>query len=223
MEPVVAPKPLAESRLYRICMLIARLGLAYLFFTQLWWKLPPRFGCANDFAFPQPAAENYWTANGSSGLCYWMGLESVYASQDRRVLVADMRSAGLPDIGINIKPLAQVNGWLLDTIFIPNIRFFGWAIWLAEFWVFLSMLLGFFSRAGALVAIGVMGQLYLGLANVPRPYEWEWTYGGILLLSVAMLGAAPGRFAGLDAWLRPRLAEPAARGNILARIALALT
>ena len=59
----------ADSRLYKICMLIARLGLAYLFFTQLWWKLPPRFGCANDFAFPQPAAANHWVANGSSGLC----------------------------------------------------------------------------------------------------------------------------------------------------------
>jgi uncharacterized membrane protein YphA (DoxX/SURF4 family) len=223
MIPSVAAPPLAESRLYRLCMLIARLGLAYLFFTQLWWKLPPQFGCGEDFAFPQPAADNYWSASGSSGLCYWMGLESIFASQDRRVLIADMRPAGLPDFGVNIKPLAQVNGWLLDSIVIPNIRLFGWLIWLAEFWVFLSMLLGLFTRAGALVAIGVMGQLWLGLANIPRPFEWEWSYGAILLLAVALLGAAPGRWAGLDAWLRPRLAGPAARGNVLARIALALT
>ena len=106
-------------------MLIARLGLAYLFFTQLWWKLPPRFGCANDFATPQPAAANHWVDNGSSGLCYWMGLESVFAPQDRRVLIADMRSAGGPDIGVNIKPLAQANALLLDNLIIPGIRFFG--------------------------------------------------------------------------------------------------
>ena len=215
--------PRMDSRLYKICMLIARLGLAYLFFTQLWWKLPPRFGCANDFAFPQPAAANHWVDNGSSGLCYWMGLESVFAPQDRRVLIADMRSAGGPDIGVNIKPLAQANALLLDNLIIPGIRFFGWAIWLAEFWIFLSMFLGLFSRLGALVSIGITGQLYIGLANIPRPYEWEWAYGAILLLSVALLGAAPGRFAGVDAWLRPRLAGPAARGNILAKIALGLS
>ena len=143
--------PLTDTRLYRFCLLIARLGLAYLFFTQLWWKLPPNFGCANDFAFPQPAETNYWTDNGSSGLCYWMGLESVFASQDRRVLVADMRSAGLPNIGINIRPVAQLNALLLDNIVIPNIRLFGWVIWLAEFWIFMSMLLGLYDtsrRAG---------------------------------------------------------------------------
>jgi hypothetical protein len=215
--------PLTETRLYRLCLLIARLGLAYLFFTQLWWKLPPNFGCANDFAFPQPAETNYWTDNGSSGLCYWMGLESVFASQDRRVLVADMRSAGLPNIGINIKPVAQLNALLLDNIVIPNIRLFGWLIWLAEFWIFISMFLGLLTRLGALVSIGVIGQLYIGLANIPRPFEWEWTYGAILLLSVALLGAAAGRYLGLDAWLRPRLAASASQGSFLARFALHLS
>jgi hypothetical protein len=85
------------------------------------------------------------------------------------------------------------------------------------------MFLGLFTRLGALASIGVIGQLYIGLANIPRPYEWEWAYGGILLLSVALLGAAAGRFLGVDVWVRPRLAGPAARGNTLARIALALT
>jgi hypothetical protein len=213
----------AESRLYRICMVIARLGLAYLFFTQLWWKLPPTFGCANNFAFPRPAAQNYWDANGSSGLCYWMGLESVFGQQDRRVLIADMRPAGGPDLGVNIRPLAQANALLLDNIIIPNIRLFGWAVWLAEAWIFASLLLGLFSRLGAVVSILISGQLWLGLANIPRPYEWEWAYGAIVLLSIALLGAAAGRYVGVDAWLRPRLAGPASRGRVLAKIGLALT
>ncbi|MEJ2757429.1 MAG: hypothetical protein P8046_03010 [Anaerolineales bacterium] len=91
-----------DSKLYKVCIVIARLILAYFFFTQLWWKLPPRFGCANDFAFPVPAEQNYYDSNGSSGLCYWMGLESIYASQPREVLVADMHFAGLPKISVNI-------------------------------------------------------------------------------------------------------------------------
>ena len=212
-----------DSRLFKVCMVIARLGLAYLFFTQLWWKLPPRFGCGANFAFPVRAEQNYWEANGSSGLCFWMGLESIFASQPRQVLVADMRPAGLPTIGVNITPLAQVNGILLDNLFIPQIRLFGWLIWLAEFWIFLSMLLGLFTRLGALVALGISLQLFIGLANIPRPFEWEWSYGAIILLSVAMLGAAAGRTFGVDAWLRRKLACPAERGSRLAKIGLYLT
>lgn len=209
-----------DAWLYRVCMVIARLGLAYLFFTQLFWKLPPKFGCGANFAFPVAAEQNHWDANNSSGLCFWMGLESVFASQPRQVLVADMRPAGLPTISLSITPLAKLNGILLDSLFIPQIRLFGWLIWLAEFWIFLSMLLGLFTRLGALVSIGVALQLYIGLANIPRPYEWEWSYGTLVFLSVAMLGAAAGRTFGVDGWLRRKLAGPAERGNRLAKIGL---
>jgi len=212
-----------DSRLYKICMVIARLGLAYLFFTQLWWKAPPDFGCDPQFKFTQPAEENYWTADGSSGLCFWMGLESVFADQPRKVLVADMRPVGGPNINVSITPLAKVNGFLVDNLFAPNIQIFGWLIWLAEFWIFLSMLLGLFTRLGAFVSLFVSLQLFIGLANIPRPYEWEWSYSTIVLLSIAMLGAAAGRFAGVDGWIRKKLAEPAERGSIFARIGLYLT
>lgn len=212
-----------DQRIYKICLVIARLGLAYLFFTQLWWKLPPDFGCANDFAFPLPAEENHWTSNGSSGLCFWMGLESVYAEKPRSVLVADLQPAGLPRLSVNITPLATLNGALLDNVIIPNIQFFGWVVWFAEFWIFLSMLLGFLTRLGALVSIVVSAQLFISLANIPRPYEWEWSYGTIILLSIALLGAAAGRFIGVDAWLRQRLSGPAERGNVLAKVGLFLS
>lgn len=212
-----------EERLRKAVIVIARLGLAYLFFTQLFWKLPPSFGCGADFAFPKPAEQNHWEANGSSGLCFWMGLESIYASEPRRVLVADMRPAGLPNISVNITPLAKFNAILLDNLFIPQIRLFGWLIWLAEFWVFLSMLLGLFTRLGALVSLGLSLQLYVGLANIPRPFEWEWSYGAIILLSIAMLGAGAGHILGVDAWLRRKLAGPAESGNRLAKIGLMLT
>ena len=213
-----------DSWLFKVCMVIARLGLAYLFFTQLFWKLPTRnFGCGPNFAFPLPAEQNHWTDNDSSGLCFWMGLESIFASQPRQVLVADMRSAGLPPISVNITPLARINGFLLDNLFIPQIRVFGWLVFLTEFWVFLSMILGLFTRLGALASLGISTQLYIGLANIPRPFEFEWTYGLMIVLSIAMLGAAAGRIFGVDAWLRRKLSGPAERGNRLARIGLLLT
>ncbi len=121
------------------------------------------------------------------------------------------------------KECQQANALLLEILVIPGIRFFGWVICPAEFWIFLSMLLGLLSRLGALISIGVIGQLYVGLANIPRPYEWEWAYGAILLPSVVLLGAAADRFLGMDGWLRPRLAGLASRGSILARIALRLS
>jgi hypothetical protein len=89
--------------------------------------------------------------------------------------------------------------------------------------IFLSMLLGLFTRLGGLLAIGIALQLFVGLANIPSPYEWEWSYGQMALLAIAMFGLAPGRILGLDALLRPRLAASATRGNRLAQLALLLT
>jgi uncharacterized membrane protein YphA (DoxX/SURF4 family) len=216
----VGATPAWDVRLQKIVLFIGRLGLAYLFFTQLFWKLPPSFGCNNDFAFPQPATENYWTANGSSGLCFWLGLESVYQDLPRQVLVADMQPAGLPKLALPITPLAQLNGTIVDGVIIPNLGFFGWLIWLAEAWVVVSLLLGLFTRLGGLVALGVAAQLYVGLANIPRPYEWEWSYGVMILLALLMFGLAPGRFWGIDAALRPRLAKS---HNFLGRLLWWLT
>lgn len=217
-----SPTARLDTWLYKICMVIARLVLAYLFFTQLFWKLPPSFGCRDNYAFPKPAEQNYFDSNNSSGLCYWMGLESIYASQPHRVLIADMRSAGWADFGVDISPLSKLNGVLLDNLFIPYIQVFGWLVFLAELWVFISMTLGLFTRLGGLAALGISLQLYIGLANVPRPFEWEWTYGVIVGLSIAMLGAAAGRTLGLDGWLRGKLTGPAERGNRLAKFVLLL-
>lgn len=203
----VAATPAWEEKLRRIALLLGRLGLAYLFFTQLFWKLPPTFGCSADFAFPVAApAPTYWEG-GSGGLCYWLGLETIYAPQYRQVLVTDMRPIGLPKIGLDISPIAQMNAALLEGVVKPGIAVFGWLIWLAEFWIFLSMLLGLFTRLGALVSLGVSLQLFIGLANIPRPYEWEWSYGTIVVLSIVLLGTAPGRWLGVDAWLRRRFAS----------------
>jgi hypothetical protein len=201
-------------------IVVGRLGLAYLFFSQLFWKLPPSFGCRNDNAFPQPAVENFWTSNGSAGLCFWLGMQSIYAPEPRQVLVADMTPAGLPKIGIPITPLAQVNGLLVDNVIRPGLPLFGWLIWLAELWIVISMALGFLARLGALTAVGVSAQLWVGLANIPRPYEWEWSYGSMLLLSLVLFGVAAGRVFGVDEVLRRRYGS---QGNWIGRAVRWLT
>jgi thiosulfate dehydrogenase (quinone) large subunit len=203
--PEVAISPW-ERRLQRVVIVLGRLGLGLLFLTQLGWKLPPTFGCGADFAFASADASG--NLRRAEGLCDWIGIESVYATRDRPVL------------GVNIRPLAQLNGIFIDSVVKPNIRWFGYLIFGAEAFIAATMFLGLFSRLGALVAIGMSMQLLVGLAGIPNPYEWEWSYILMVLLSVLMFGLAPGRILGLDALLRPRLA---ARDSRAARAALLLT
>ena len=202
-----------EERLARAAIVIGRLGLACLFFTQLFWKLPPTYGCPPDFAFTTEGPNGQLVR--TSGLCDWIGVESVWAHRQHKLLVVD-------GFGLDVTPLAAINGAIIDNVVKPNIRWLGSLIWAGDAFVFLSMLLGLFTRLGALVALALSAQLMIGLAGISDPFEWEWGYNQMVLLSILMLGLAPGRIFGLDARLRPRLAEAAEQGNRLARLALAL-
>jgi thiosulfate dehydrogenase [quinone] large subunit len=207
--PQAAPVARWDRRLQRAVIVLGRLGLGLLFLTQLGWKLPPTFGCGPDYAFT--TADVSGNLQRTQGLCDWIGLESVYAAHDRPVL------------GVNIRPLAQLNGAFIDGFVKPNIRWFGYVIFLSETFIAITMLLGLLSRLGALVAIGMSAQLLVGLANIPNPFEWEWSYLLMVILAIVMFGLAPGRIFGLDALLRPRLAAAASRGNPIARFGLLLT
>lgn len=201
-------EPHWEERLRKLTLVITRLGLAYLFFANIWWKMPPDYGCGDAFTFPVLNAEGKVdTSNSGGGLCYWIGLESVYAPRTRTVFVSDLRSVNGPRLGVNIAPLAQMNALIVDNLIKPYLGIAGFLIWAAEVFIALSLFFGFFTRLGALVAIGISAQLFVGLANIPSPYEWEWSYGQMVLLSLVMLGLAPGRVWGIDAWLRRRFAQ----------------
>ena len=111
---------------------------------------------------------------------------------------------------------------MIDTFIGPNVRWFGYVIWFSEFFIFISLFFGLFTRLGGLVALGVSLQLTLGLAGVPLPgdYEWEWAYWQIVVLAVLMIGLAPGRIFGLDVLVRRALKPAADRGNRLAKLIL---
>ena len=203
-----------ETRLRNAVIVIARFGLALLFFTNLFWKLPPGFGCSDDFQFTTENADG--SLNRGYGLCDWLGVESIWAKRPREIV--QINGHGIP-----IGPIAALNGAIVDNVIKPTIRFSGWLIFLAETFVVLSLALGLLTRLGGLVALGVSAQLLVGLAGITDPIEWEWGYHQMVFMSLLMIGLAPGRIFGLDARLRPRLAEAAARGNRLARLALAFT
>jgi hypothetical protein len=215
-----------EDRLRKITLVIARLGLAFLFLSQLFWKLPPRYGCEPGPGFTFTTA----TADGAlvrtSGLCDWIGIESVFSRRPRSFFGIYTAEGGTL-FSVPVDPLVRLNGALVEGIVMPNFALFAALIFLAEAWIALSLGLGLLSRLGALVAIGLGVQLALGLGGVKDVgaglQEWEWSYHLIVLLGMALLGAAPGRVLGLDARLRPRLAAARGRGSRLAKVLLALT
>jgi hypothetical protein len=213
-----------EVILRKTVIVIGRLALAYLFFTQLWWKLPPRFSCPADFAIKTETSPGQYSK--SSGLCTWLGYESIFANKpNREILVAELNYAGGPRIALNIGLLARLNGAVVDSIINPNIRVMGYVIWLAEFAIVVLLGLGLFSRLGGLIALGVSAQLLVGLANIaiPGDYEWEWAYNLMVVLSLMMIGLAPGRILGLDALIRRWAVPAAAQGHVLAKIVKVLT
>jgi uncharacterized membrane protein YphA (DoxX/SURF4 family) len=221
MTPAV-PARATRSTFEKVLLLIVRLGLAYLFFTQLFWKLPPTFGCPADFAFTTGAIDaGRIRLERTTGLCDWLGIQAFYAeNRDLRALEANLDNTGAPELFLNLTFLRQLNGGVVQDIIMPNIGLMGWLIWLAEFSIVLLVGLGLFSRLGGLIALGVSAQLYVGLAGIPNPFEWEWVYLNMILLSLVVIATAPGRFYGIDALLVPRLK---AMNNPIARVLLLFT
>lgn len=202
----------SSSRLERAitvaAIAIASIGLGYLFFTQLWWKVPPDFGCRNDFT--------------RGGLCFFIEEESAIAGDPNKLLKADIiGSSPGAELSVPIGWATQLNGIFIDNVVLPNIRWFGFVIWGTEAFIFLSLCLGFFSRLGALAAIGMGSQLMIGLSNAPN--EWEWSYILIVLLAIVLFALAPGRYFGLDRLLRPRFKALSERGSRVGRLLLLFT
>lgn len=219
------PLPGWELRLRQVFLTIGRLGLAYLFFTQLFWKMPPSFGCPDDFSFTTGSVDSSGRLRleRTRGLCDWIGVEIVWSDQPRPVFVANLDNQGRPELALDLGWISRLNGRFLESFVQPNIRWFGWFVWGAEAFIFVSLFLGLFSRLGGLVAAAISGQLALGLAGISNPYEWEWSYNLMVLLSLVFFALPPGRVWGLDAWLRPWLQRAVAGGNRLARLLLWLT
>jgi uncharacterized membrane protein YphA (DoxX/SURF4 family) len=210
-----------EELFKKIVLIIARLALAYLFFSSLFWKMPPTFGCPPDFAFATTNAEGKLVRSG--GLCDWIGVETVWSQRPRQFFVTNLDNQGEPEIALNVSWLAQLNGTFLEDFVKPNIRWFGYVVWGMEAFIFVSLFFGLFSRLGALVALAQSAQLQLGLAGISSPFEWEWSYHLMVVVSLLLLAFAPGRYLGLDAWLRPRLLAAKAGGNRLAGLLVWLT
>ncbi|MDO8793028.1 MAG: hypothetical protein Q7J25_00225 [Vicinamibacterales bacterium] len=210
-------EPRFERRLRQFTLLIARIALGYLFFSQLFWKVPPHFGCTDPPGFVLTTVDNAGTWRRTGGLCDWIGVESVWSKREFAFFGTDFNNDGTPDVGLNLGPLRRINGAFVDRLVAPHFATFGWLIFLTESAIATSLFLGALTRAGAFLSLCLSVQLALGIAGVSAPsadiQEWEWSYHLMVILSLLLLATPSGRILGLDALLRTHLAGDVPRGG----------
>ncbi len=91
---------------------------------------------------------------------------------------------------------------LVSNIVLPYLNVFGPLVYLVEVAIAISLLLGLFSRAGALLGAAMGINLWLGLYSAAG--EWPWTYGFLVIIQLLFVIDPPGRALGVDALLRRR-------------------
>jgi len=109
----------------------------------------------------------------------------------------------------------------LVIVMIPHWTFFGYLTLVTETFIGLTLILGLFTRLGALAALGMSVNITIGILSVP--HEWGWAYAMMIMFSALFLLTGAGRSIGVDAFMGPRLDRAAAGGIRLARLLSWLT
>jgi hypothetical protein len=132
-------------------------------------------------------------------------------------LVAAANTSGLCDwIGREIaSPRWPAYKSFLEGFVAPNLSWLALLIVAGETFADFSLMLGLFTRAGALVGTLLGINLFIGLTAIA--HEWDWTYLMLPALNAVFI-VVGGRWVGFDALLYPRLKRMADGGNRLARV-----
>ncbi len=93
-----------------------------------------------------------------------------------------------------------LQGALVRDIVLPNIAVFGPLVYLVELSIGVSLMLGLFARAGALLGLLMALNLWLGLYSAEG--EWPWTYMFLCMIQARFAIDPPGRVLGADALFR---------------------
>jgi uncharacterized membrane protein YphA (DoxX/SURF4 family) len=95
-----------------------------------------------------------------------------------------------------------LHGELVKDVILPIFPPFAVLVYLLEVSVAISLFLGLFVRASAILGGLLILNLWLGLYRAPQ--EWPWTYMFLILLMVTFGVESYGRSLGLDALLQAR-------------------
>jgi uncharacterized membrane protein YphA (DoxX/SURF4 family) len=99
-----------------------------------------------------------------------------------------------------------LQGALVRDIVLPHLTVFGPLVYLVELTIGVTLLLGLFSRAGALLGLLMGLNLWLGLYSADN--EWPWTYMFLVMIQAWFVIDPPGRVLGADVLLRRRGVAP---------------
>ena len=105
---------------------------------------------------------------------------------------------------------------LVADLVLPNITLFGPLTYLVEVSIGVSLMLGLFSRLGALLGALMALNLWLGLYSAPG--EWPWTYMFLLVIQVLFVIDPPGRCLGVDALAQGRTTQRQRQHAVMALI-----
>jgi thiosulfate dehydrogenase [quinone] large subunit len=97
--------------------------------------------------------------------------------------------------------------FFVEAVVLQNFVLFGWMTLLTELFIGVSHLLGIVTRLGALAALGMSMNLWIGLAR--HPNEWPWSYLMMIGFAILFVSTHAGRVFGLDGWLARRTGESA--------------
>jgi uncharacterized membrane protein YphA (DoxX/SURF4 family) len=86
---------------------------------------------------------------------------------------------------------------LADSVIIPHFTLFGWLVFLGELAAGVLLLLGLWTRVGAL--IGLVQSVAITLLVVRAPDEWVWTYVMFVAISAVVLITPAGSRLSIDA------------------------
>jgi uncharacterized membrane protein YphA (DoxX/SURF4 family) len=104
-------------------------------------------------------------------------------------------------------PLQQ---WFVKDVVLEHYHFFAPQVYILEVLVALSLIIGLFTRLGAVLGALMAINLWLGLYRSPG--EWPWSYFFLIIIQIMFLVQRPGRSLGLDAILLRGKDEPASGG-----------
>ena len=86
---------------------------------------------------------------------------------------------------------------LVREVVIPHFTLFGWLVFLAELAAGVLLVLGLWTRLGAL--LGLVKEVAITLLVVRAPEEWVWTYVLFVAVGIAVLVTPSGSRLSLDA------------------------
>jgi thiosulfate dehydrogenase (quinone) large subunit len=114
-------------------------------------------------------------------------------------------------------PFLPPYSWVVEHWILPNFTLFAWGVVAAEAAVGIFLILGLATRFWAV--IGAAQSLVIMFTVANAPHEWLWAYVLMILLHAAIFATAAGRYAGLDAVLRPAWQRSGSRAARLLGVA----